>query len=251
MQAFCSGLVVLFFAGCTEVPKVKTEPDPFLQSFWGRNISSMSKRYCKDDSCTNFHDHETVYSFDQNGNIIEENTGIDVWRYEFNDQHFMVRYFYVWDTYVNESYVYHLDENNKILYRYCYPIDSREWDFNKADVDSAKMYVVKYKFNSMGMIEEKIDTFHTLTTKYFYESDLLVKKQLVRREEIREEWNYKYLNGRIKQMEHSVPSVPGEITNYYFSDTGDLLFSKNFDMYSRPHIVKYFFTYRDSVSARN
>lgn len=241
MKAFC--IILAFVAiGCKPDYKVLDNTDPFRQSFWGKDISVMMKKHCKDDSCRTFHDVQSVYTFDQNGNIIEEDTGFGSNRDAYNNEHFLVRYLYRSDTYVNEIYSYSLDEDQKTLNRYCYPIRGRDWDFNSDDLDSTRMYAVKYKLNEEGKIFEEVNPDRRTVTNFFYEFGQLKKKKLIRDDKVLEEWTYRYRGNQIQQMDHDVPSIPGETTNYFFSDKGDLLFSKTVDVNGKPHFAKYFFT---------
>jgi len=246
-QLFFWGYIILFSFGCAKHLEIKNDTDPFLRSFWGKNISSMTEKHCKDSLCDGFYNLTTVYLFDKRGNIIMERPLVegdsvhDLKKASYNDQHFLTRLLWKTDVTVNEVYSYRLDKGQNILYQYCYPVDGLKWDFEGGDIDSSRVYVVEYRISDRGKILEKRDSMHSSTETYSYNANLLTGKQVQFMNEVSEKWNYQYVGDKIKSIEFVHKSFT---LNFHFSDTGDLLDSKESTTYTKPTYTKYDFVYR-------
>jgi len=205
----CFYACIIFIIGCTDNTKEDKIPqkkisNPYVMSFWGKNIKFMLEE-------NPLGGYDTM-KFDEFGNIVELQS--DFIKAEFDKKHFMIRHRIGGDLSENNLISYEINDN--ILIQKWVRIMTYEWDYSPEDVNQLKTFYSVFVFDMENQLTREVNLKDEFIIKYDYENKVLIKtdKYNLRTETPLETSKYFYGKGEIERIEeyyygdhHGIPDL--------------------------------------------
>lgn len=218
-------VVSVFVAGCRNKEIVLDTTDPLTQSFWGRHIKTMTRRFCLDSTCSTFDSMLVdVSQFDSAGNIISERDSFSERRMSYDKHHFMIRDWNRTDVLQNIVISYEYNEKLNCVFKYTTELLHTKWLFTKSDLDSGVMDTTKLQLDALKRIVAEKDMHDKVRVRYSYDGALLSKKITYSFGKINQEIDYIY-DGLILREINVMEEVNSVAFKYFFTDQGLLTYS--------------------------
>ncbi|MDN5216389.1 hypothetical protein QQ020_30250 [Fulvivirgaceae bacterium BMA12] len=178
--------ILIVLGSCHDNIRLQRFPDPFRETFRGKNIR-LAMVYA---DTTNV---DTIV-FDEKGNLILRNTLWSKLRYDYDSLGYLTRYYLLNDAPLNFLIQYEY-EGDDIIQNW-YPINSTDWDYEKNDLKSEIEKAFRFKKDREGKIVEEYNLLNGDSTLFTYDNlSNLISKKTYSNDKLKQKIEYKYFDG--------------------------------------------------------
>jgi hypothetical protein len=163
---FCYLILFGLFFSCAEKELIRI-PDPYLESFWDKNVKSVKQVACVDSMMNQTEPYLQAFEFDESGNIILIQDTLSEEHRIFDRNHRLVVVERDNEILFKEEYKYVYDKEMNALIRRSF---SPALDTKKENVlDSTIFKESIFLLNDRAQIVKEIDSEKNVKVEFFYE----------------------------------------------------------------------------------